>query len=227
MLGETAERWRNGRGTCVGRKFSDIEWRVIPIVDGPIADLAHCSELREGEIGELIVRAPQVTREYFENPAANGLAKIDDTGGRWHRMGDVGYFDAQERFWFCGRLTHRVVTANGTLFTDPCEGIFNTHPDVERSALVGVGPQGAVKPVIVIEPVRGEKPRSLTDLPGLLTELRAVAVRHPETAAIQDFLFYPDFPVDVRHNAKIFREQLAEWAGQQFAQQVITRSDQL
>ncbi|MBL9125187.1 MAG: AMP-binding protein, partial [Planctomycetaceae bacterium] len=227
VLAETAERWRAGHGTCVGRRYSEIEWRVIPIVEGPIASLGDVDEVPRGEIGELIVRAPQVTHEYFENASANARAKIDDPGGRWHRMGDVGYLDDQDRFWFCGRMSHRVVTATGTLFTDPCEGIFNTHPDVERSALVGVGPPGSATPVMVIEPARVKNPRCLTDTNGLLAELRALARQHPATAAIEDFLFYPDFPVDVRHNAKIFREQLAEWAGEQLAQQVITRSDRL
>jgi len=227
VLAETAARWRAGHGTCVGRRYSEIEWRVIPIVEGPIASLADVDEVPLGEVGELIVRAPQVTHEYFENAPATARAKIDDPGGRWHRMGDVGYLDDQDRFWFCGRMSQRVVTETGTLFTDPCEGIFNTHPDVERAALVGVGPPGSATPVIVIEPVRVKNPRCLTDPRGLRAELRALALRHPATAAIEDFLFYPDFPVDVRHNAKIFREQLAEWAGEQLAQQVITRSDRL
>ena len=45
-----------GGGTCVGRKFPGIEWKVIRIVDGPIASLADADELPHGEIGELIVR---------------------------------------------------------------------------------------------------------------------------------------------------------------------------
>lgn len=212
VLNETADRWRHGGGTCVGRPYSDVEWRVIPIVDGPIGDLAALGELPQGEIGELIVRAPQVTREYFDNPAANSLAKIDDEHGRWHRMGDVGYFDTQGRFWFCGRLTQRVVTLAGTLFTDPCEGIFNTHPGVERSALVGVGSRGTAQPVIVIEPVARQTPWSDSARAKLVDELRALARQHPTTANLQDFRFFSPFPVDVRHNAKIFREQLAAWA---------------
>ena len=53
-------------------------------------------------------------------------------------MGDLGYLDAQGRLWFCGRRAHRVKTKAGTLFTIPCEAIINEHPDVARSALVGI-----------------------------------------------------------------------------------------
>ncbi len=46
----------------------------------------------------------------------------------------------------------------------------------------------------------------------LLNEVRQLAAANPLTAAIHDFLLHPAFPVDIRHNAKIFREKLAVWA---------------
>ena len=72
-------------------------------------------------------------------PLIEGISrKIADDGGPWHRMGDVGYLDSQDRFWFCGRMAHRVTTPVGALFTIPCEAVFNLHPKVRRTALVGV-----------------------------------------------------------------------------------------
>ena len=95
----------------------------------------------EGEIGELIVRGPVVTDRYVTRVEANALAKIADGDAFWHRMGDVGYLDQQDRFWYCGRLSERVLTAAGPMYTVPCEAIFNRHPEVRRSALVGIGPE--------------------------------------------------------------------------------------
>ena len=43
-------------------------------------------------------------------------------------------------------------------------------------------------------------------------EIRQLAAANPLTAGIADFLLHPGFPVDIRHNAKIFREKLAVWA---------------
>ena len=63
----------------------------------------------------------------------------------WHRMGDVGYLDEQGRFWYCGRKSQRVETRDGPLFTECVEAVFNTHPDVRRSALVGVGPTRTIR----------------------------------------------------------------------------------
>ena len=103
------------------------------------------------EIGEIAVKGDLVTRNYFENREADSLAKIRDGKDTWHRMGDLGWADTKGRIWFCGRKSHRVQTPSGTLYTIPCEAIFNNHPDVLRSALVGVGKPPNQKPVIIIQ----------------------------------------------------------------------------
>lgn len=223
VLGETAVQSRLGKGTCVGRRFGGMEWRVIHITDEPLATIDEAQELPPGEIGELIVRGPVVTREYVTRTEANALHKICDGETFWHRMGDVGYLDARasearkERFWFCGRKSHRVLTASRTLFTIPCEAIFNRHPRVYRSALVGVGPRGQQRPVVVVEPWPDQRPRNQEDETGLLSELVSFAQTAEHTSDIRDFFILPNLPVDIRHNAKIFREQLATWAANRLA----------
>lgn len=215
VLGETAERWRRGAGTCVGRPFPGIQWRVIPLVDGAIAGLDALADLAAGQIGELVVRGPQVTHQYCDQPAADALAKVDTPQGRWHRTGDAGYLDPLGRFWYCGRAAERVVTSRGTLFTDPCEGVFNAHPEVERAALVGVGPRGAARPVLVVEPVAGWWPRGRRARRRLAAELLGWAGEHSCCTEIVDVLFRRRLPVDRRHNAKILRPRLADWAARQ------------
>jgi acyl-CoA synthetase (AMP-forming)/AMP-acid ligase II len=212
VLAETKALWQQGAGTCVGRRFPGIEWQVIRIVDAPIPAIDQMEPLVHGEIGELIVSGPVVTREYVTRIESNALAKIVDGERIWHRMGDVGYLDEQDRFWFCGRMAHRVVTSNGPLYTIPCEAIFNQHPQIFRSALVGVGPVGKQRPVIIAEPHAEQWPANRAREKKLIEELRALAQAHAHTASIHDFLLHRSFPVDIRHNAKIFREKLAVWA---------------
>lgn len=215
VLGETAAKTARGAGTCVGRHFPCIDWRVIEISDGPLATIADCRELPQGEIGEIIVRGPVVTREYVTQTEANPLHKIQDGPSFWHRIGDVGYLDEQGRFWFCGRRAHRVRTSAGEMYTEPCEAVFNTHPSVYRSALVGIGSAGNQRPVIAVECWPAKKPQSAGEESKLLEELRVLAQSFPHTARINDILLHPALPVDIRHNAKIFREQLAPWAASQ------------
>jgi olefin beta-lactone synthetase len=216
VLNETSRRTDAGNGVCVGRRFPGIEWKVIGIVDGPIRSLTDAVELPESEIGELIVRGPVVTDRYVTRVEANELAKIADGDSIWHRMGDVGYLDPQGRFWFCGRLAQRVLTAAGPMYTIPCEAIFNRHPGVRRSALVGIGPRDEQQPTIVVELLSGRVPRGSTR-GRIVVELRTLAMSSPLTAAIRDFLIHPSLPVDRRHNVKISREKLAIWAARRIS----------
>jgi len=124
-------------------------------------------------------------------------------------MGDAGYLDEQGRLWFCGRLTHRVVTDKETLFTIPCEGIFNTHPEIFRTALVGIHSNGQTIPVICVELEQESKD---ADKEIISTELLNIGAQFEQTKTIQHILFHPAFPVDIRHNAKIGRGKLAIWA---------------
>jgi olefin beta-lactone synthetase len=169
------------------------------------------------------VAGPTATDAYFGRDEATRLAKIHESlpdsersaapsARVVHRMGDLGYFDAEGRLWFCGRKSQRVVTAQGTLCTEQVEPVFNLHPQVARTALVGIGERGAQRPVLCVEPeagvAKGEHAR-------IAEELRHLAEGHVHTACIDSFLFRPGFPVDIRHNAKIGRERLAAWAQRQ------------
>lgn len=214
ILSETRHQTEAGAGTCVGRPVDGLDVRIIRISDDPIATWSDDLLLPSGEIGEIAVYGPQVTQEYFRRPELTALAKIPDParGRCWHRMGDVGYFDATGRLWFCGRKSQRVVTPDGTWFTDRVEGVFNSHPAVFRTALVGVKYRGEMTPVLCVEL---EPALTRPDRSKIVAELRALAADHAVTRGLDQFLFHPKFPVDIRHNSKIFREKLAVWASRQ------------
>jgi acyl-CoA synthetase (AMP-forming)/AMP-acid ligase II len=220
VLEETAERSALGQGTCVGHRFAGIDWKVIRIRDDAIGDLSEVEALPAGEIGELIVRGEVVTTRYVTRTEANALHKIRDGEGLWHRMGDVGYLDARDRFWFCGRKSHRLQTAHGTMFTVPCEAIINRHPAVYRSALVGIGQPGGQVPVVIVETWPEQKPKTTTDEQRLVEQLQTLAGQHELTRPIRHFLIHPSLPVDIRHNAKIFREKLALWAARNWKEKL-------
>lgn len=238
--GAAAETLR-GRGTCVGRPVAEMAVRVIAIADEPITTLSEARELPRGEIGEIIVRGPVVTKAYDLLPDATARAKIYEAGAAapespepvptpagfvlpselpadavvWHRMGDAGYLDAEGRLWFCGRLAERVETPHGALFPDCVEPIFNQHPRVRRTALIGFGPRGRQVAALAIECWPGKHPRGASAKRALGRELRELGAAHPHTDLVRLFYFVDRFPVDVRHNAKIHRLRLArDLAGQ-------------
>ena len=220
ILGETRALTERGKGVCVGRPVPGTEVRVIRISDEPIPEWSESLCVPAGEVGEFVVRGPVVTKRYFNRPEATKLAKIlaPETGEVLHRMGDVGYIDAVGRLWFCGRKSHRVITPHGTIFTDMVEPIFNTIPGVMRTALVGVARNGVTHPVLCVE-LEATMPPPFTQgfsADGAWPELRQVmtewAPRMKHAPGLRTFLRHPAFPVDVRHNSKIFREKLAVWA---------------
>jgi acyl-coenzyme A synthetase/AMP-(fatty) acid ligase len=98
----------------------------------------------------------------------------------------------------------------------PVENVFNRHPAVGRSALVAVNG----KPALVVEPKREHWPHSVAARRRLAEELGALAAADPVTVLIRRFYFHPSFPVDARHNAKIFRDKLGVWATAQSAIEV-------
>ena len=228
VLAHTAAATARGAGTCVGRPVREIEIKLIALTDAPLATLAAAREVPLGEIGEIIVRGPVVTKKYDALPDATIAAKINESaplggwslevgasapaGAVWHRMGDLGYLDAAGLLWFCGRKAERVETVAGPLYTEQCEPIFNAHPGVVRTALIGIGLAGKQRPAIVAEPRSPELVATAKQRRQFARELCELALQQPHTARIRHFFFHPEFPVDVRHNAKIHRLALARWA---------------
>jgi acyl-CoA synthetase (AMP-forming)/AMP-acid ligase II len=266
VLMQTGDLTQQGAGTCVGHAFPDVEVKIVEITDGPITSLDEVRELPPGEIGEIIVRSPSVTREYFAQPTATRLAKIADIcetaqvaeaeaaavefrdsvlrseisnlksqipdpkfklekreskiqnpKSVWHRLGDVGYLDADGRLWFCGRKRHIVETSQGRMFSVCCEAIFNEHPAIYRTALVGLGEPPEQMPVLIAEPETDRFPTAEGERQRLIAELLQYAAENPLTSNIRTVLLHRSLPVDTRHNVKIDRAALAEWAAHQLS----------
>ncbi|WP_159837474.1 fatty acid CoA ligase family protein [Nocardia sp. CY41] len=213
LLDGLVERAHRGAGTCLGRPSYRVQARVVAITDDAIPTWARAEELAGGladtrGIGELVVAGPNVSTGYYWPPQANTLGKIVDGDRIWHRTGDLVWIDEHERIWFCGRKSQRVVTPHGPMFTVQVEQICNTVSGVARTALVGIGTRGSQRPVLCVELKPG------ADAGVVEVTLRAHAARFDLTRPITDFLVHPAFPVDIRHNAKIGREQLAVWAAE-------------
>jgi acyl-CoA synthetase (AMP-forming)/AMP-acid ligase II len=210
ILDGTEKMTACGAGVCVGMPFPELFVGIIRITDDPIEQWSRNLLLPPGETGEIVVSGANVSASYDRNPRGNRLAKIPDSQGRmYHRMGDLGYRDAEGRLWFCGRKSHRITTAGGMLFPVACEGIFNCHEAVYRTALVGIGSGPFKTPALCVQLERAARSRSRQTV---REELLRLGAGHPMTQDIRTILFCRSFPVDVRHNAKIFREKLAVWA---------------
>ncbi len=210
MIAETAALTARGKGYCVGYTNPGVEIRVIACVDEHIPVWRDDLTAATLSIGEIVVKGDVVKKSYFNAPGADAASTIPDpTGGVWHRMGDMGYFDKKKRLWFCGRKSHRVITPQRTYYSVCSEAIFNRHADVFRSALVA---DGTDSPVLFVEPEVGRWPAHRAAEDNLIRELKQLGAEYDFTREINKFILRKRFPVDIRHNAKIFREKLAQTA---------------
>lgn len=238
-LDETFAKTARGAALCVGHPFEGVHVKIIAIHDGPIATISDAHELPIGQVGEIIVSGAHISPEYADDAASTRKNKISgDDGAVWHRLGDAGYLDESGRIWCCGRVSHRMTIPSGQLFPLMCEPIFDAHPAVGRSGLVGVPlgfvakdakgdskPQmfkregsSPVLPVICIE-LADRRRRSVAELSTLRDELLVLGATNPNTRAIRHLLFCDCLPVDPRHNSKIERPVLARWAARQISRQ--------
>jgi acyl-CoA synthetase (AMP-forming)/AMP-acid ligase II len=252
VLRETWELTRQGKGHCVGKPLPGNTVRIIRpdefriadcgLPNGPVDVWDDSRVLPPGEIGEIVVKGNVVTHEYFEMPEQTQKSKIYEVPGSrlstpdsrlivWHRMGDMGYFDAQGRLWFCGRKAHRVIMDGGKVLYSVCveaifesafENLFSLEENAEmkrfgwmpRTALVGVTSASGQRPIIIFEDCL-KPPHSI--YVGTQKILKAVS-NNALVADISYVQWYPkSFPVDIRHNAKINREELARWAEKQLS----------
>lgn len=209
VLGETAAKTAQGAGICVGRVFPRVTVEIVRITDEPLPEWSDELRVPQGEVGEIAVFGPVASPEYKDRPDANAVSKVLRDGAIGHRMGDLGYLDDQGRLWFCGRKSHALHTADGLVPVVPVEQVFNAHPDVLRTALVGVGEPGAKVPVLCVELEAGKAWST-----ALRDEIEAAAEGTRFEGLVGTFLPHPGFPTDPRHNSKIKRDELRTWASQ-------------
>ncbi|MFT4471144.1 alpha/beta fold hydrolase [Arthrobacter sulfonylureivorans] len=200
----------SGNGVCVGTPVSGATVAIAPVAaDGSVSDQPTTDS---GVTGEILVSAPHV-KDRYDRLWITQQHSASVPG--WHRTGDVGHLDDEGRLWVEGRLAHIITTASGVATPVAAEQVAETHDGVRLAAVVGVGPVGAQVPVAVLETLPpaakpGTAPRDLGE------EVRAAVARCTglDLAAV---LVVPELPTDIRHNSKIDRARLADWATRSLA----------
>ena len=190
-----------GNGVCVGFPVPGVEVAITPLDD-------------EGEPGELLTTTAEVSgeicvraahaRDHYDKLWATTAAASQPPG--WHRSGDIGHLDQAGRLWVEGRLVHIIRTASGIVTPVAIEHAAEAVDGVVQACAVGVGPQGTQQVVVAV--VTDQPHRSA----GLLAIDRADAIRRAVSVDIAAVLEVPSLPVDKRHNSKIDRTRVAEWA---------------
>jgi acyl-CoA synthetase (AMP-forming)/AMP-acid ligase II len=111
---------------------------------GPVSRVAPCSEVRlvdddglpvrRGEVGELLIRAPQVTPGYWAGPD-----RIDDaTRDGWYVTGDLMRQGDNDDLWFVTRKKNLIIRGGSNISPLEVENVLMAHPAVRDAAVVGI-----------------------------------------------------------------------------------------
>ena len=207
ILDNQVREYEFGRkGILVGSPLPGIDLKIIDPQKGEIESINHAKICSKSIVGEIIVKGPIVTQKYDNLAKENSLSKIKDEKNFWHRMGDLGWIDEKNNLWFCGRKAERVISDSCVYDTVGVESIFNQIENVRRSALINY----FGKPAVVIEPKKNKYPYAKKDYKDFIKILQGKALSDEITKDINQFFFEKEFPVDVRHNAKIHRLSLSK-----------------
>lgn len=193
-----------GNGVCVGTAVAGAQVAIAPLDSDGLAGNEPLTVANQ--TGEILVRAPHV-KDRYDRLWITEQVSVSIPG--WHRTGDVGHLDDSGRLWVEGRLGHVLHTATGSKTPVAAEQAAEAVPGTGRAAVVGVGPAGTQAAVVVMEtvpPARRAGPATAQ----LAHQVRsAVASTGLDVSAV---LVVPDLPTDIRHNSKIDRAALAQWA---------------
>ncbi|WP_309619430.1 AMP-binding protein, partial [Salinibacterium sp.] len=200
----------NDTGVCVGTPIDANRVLICALdMEGRAAGVPNT---QTGVLGEIVISAPHL-KDHYDRLWMTDRAAVRDTRRgsdspeeRWHRTGDVGHLDHLGRLWVEGRLPHVIVTANGPIAPVGAEQDVEHVPAVRRAAVVGVGPHRLRQAVAVVETVPP------TSRPGLASPDVTAAVRASTGLPLVAVLAVPELPMDIRHNSKIDRSRLSEWA---------------
>lgn len=189
-----------GDGVCVGGPVDGVEVRIKPVDDHGHAtgELTDAPDV----LGEIVVRADHARRGYDRLWHTEFMASQPPG---WHASGDVGRLDTAGRLWVGGRLAHVITTPDGPVAPVGIEQAIETLDGVALAAVVGVGPSAVQQLVAVIEPTVTSRSPRLASL-AVIDAVRTVA---GNVVAVFEV---PALPVDRRHNSKIDRTRVAEWA---------------
>ncbi len=88
-----------------------------------------------GEVGEVVVRGPNVMRGYWNKPEQTADAFVE---GGWYRTGDVGYLDDGGYLFLVDRAKDMIVSGGENVYCTEVENAIYTHPSVLEAAVIGV-----------------------------------------------------------------------------------------
>ena len=127
----------------IGLPLPDVDVRIVDMEDGE-------RDLPSGEVGELIMRAPQHFEEYWNNPEETAVTlRTHGPGGPWVYSGDLAYMDDEGYLFIVDRKKDMLKTSGYQVWPREIEEVLASHPAVMEVSVAGVP-----------DPLKGEVPKA-------------------------------------------------------------------
>ncbi len=94
----------------------------------------HDQELPDGELGEIVLRGPNIFKGYFKNSESNEKAFASG----WFHTGDIGYRDTDGFYYIADRKSDMIIRGGENIYPREIDEVLYTHPAVEHAAVIGV-----------------------------------------------------------------------------------------
>jgi len=115
----------------VGMPLPDVEIRIVDADTG-------AGPLAPGEVGEVLIRAPQLMAGYWNDPGETAATVRTHDGDRWLHTGDLGYLDEDGYLFIVDRLKDLIKTSGYQVWPREIEEVVATHPAVAEVGVAGV-----------------------------------------------------------------------------------------
>lgn len=164
---------------CLGIPLYDVDSRVV--------NPETLQDLAPGEVGEIIVSAPQVMRGYWNNPEATQDAFVELDGKRFLRTGDLGMVDDDGYFFMVDRLKRMINASGYKVWPAEVEALMYQHPAIREACIIAardVKRGETVKAMVVLK----------DEYQGKVTEQEIVEWAHKNMAAYKSPRFVEFLP---------------------------------
>jgi fatty-acyl-CoA synthase len=173
----------------IGRPFSHCDVKIVG---------DDATEVRRGEVGEILLRSPSVMQGYFRQPEATA----DTMRGDWLRTGDLGSMDEAGYIRFHDRLKDMVKSGGNNVYSQEVEQVLQRHPFVREVAVFGVPSEKWGEEVVAVVVLRDGTHATAEDIQAYGREHLA---RYMVPKQII-FLDYAELPVN--YSGKIVKKEL-------------------
>jgi len=122
---------RERKPGSIGIPIRDVRMRTVDDED---------HEVPQGEVGEIVIRGPNVMKGYWQRPEATAEAMkgVGEVGGGWFHTGDLARIDEDGYFYIVDRKKDLIIRGGYNVYPREIEEVLYEHPAVAEAAVIGL-----------------------------------------------------------------------------------------